>query len=146
MARLACDTNHRVVTHCHPANTTAMTYIHPLDDREFSRTLWRMETECIVVFPEGVGVLPWMLCGNDEIGWATSKKMETCRVCVWAHHGVFAAGASLDETFGLLETVEKAAEIYIKTAGHAILNTISDGELRQLAETFNVKYRKDFLD
>ncbi len=52
--------------HSHPTNLLAMTYVHPLNAEEFSRTLWQMSTECIVVFPEGTEVLPWMLCGTDE--------------------------------------------------------------------------------
>ncbi|MDR1444362.1 MAG: rhamnulose-1-phosphate aldolase [Treponema sp.] len=146
IVRLRQDKNHRVVTHCHAANTLAMTFIHSLDDRSFTRTLWRMITECIVVFPEGVGVLPWMLCGNDEIGQATAEKMKEYRICIWAQHGIFAAGASLDEAFGLIETVEKAAEIYIKIMNSKILQSITDSELKAVAETFGLDYRKDFLD
>jgi rhamnulose-1-phosphate aldolase len=146
IARLSRDKDHRVIMHCHSTNTLAMTYVHPLDDRSFTRRLWQMSTECIVVFPEGVGVLPWMLCGNDEIGQATARKMEEYRLCVWAQHGIFGAGRTLDETFGLIETVEKAAEIYIKVMNRPIVNTIKDSELRILAEAFKVGYRKDFLD
>ncbi|MDR3248743.1 MAG: rhamnulose-1-phosphate aldolase [Treponema sp.] len=146
IARLRQEPRHRIVMHSHAVNTVAMTYVHPLDEREFTRSLWRMETECIIVFPEGVGVLPWMICGNDEIGQATAEKMERFRVCVWAQHGIFAAGSSIDEAFGLIETVEKAAQIYLKVIDKKILNTISDSELKLLAETFKVPYRKDFLD
>ncbi|MDR1903901.1 MAG: rhamnulose-1-phosphate aldolase [Treponema sp.] len=144
-ARLRQDPHHQVVTHCHATNTVAMTYIHELSDKAFSHTLWQMESECIVVFPEGVGVLPWMIQGSDEIGKATAAKMESYRVCIWAQHGVFAAGGSLDEAFGLLETVEKAATIYIKIGRGGIMNTIRDHELKSLAEAFKVNYRKDFL-
>jgi rhamnulose-1-phosphate aldolase len=56
--RLRQDKNHRVVTHCHATNTLAMTFVHSLDDRSFTRTLWKMMTECIIVFPEGVGCCP----------------------------------------------------------------------------------------
>ncbi|GHT92184.1 rhamnulose-1-phosphate aldolase [Spirochaetia bacterium] len=146
IARLARDPEHRVVTHCHSTNTLAMTFVHPLDDRSFTRTLWRMITECMVVFPEGIGVLPWMLCGTDEIGIVTARKMEEYRLCVWAQHGIFGAGRTLDEAFGLIETVEKAAEIYLKIMNHPIANTIQDNELRMIAEAFKVDYRKDFLD
>ncbi len=45
-----------------------MNYVHSLDEKELTLTLWQMSTECIVVFPDGVGVLPWMLCGTKEIG------------------------------------------------------------------------------
>ena len=126
VARLKVDPKNRVVMHCHPGNLLAMTYVHDLDEKAFTRTLWQMCTECIVVFPDGVNVLPWMLCGTNEIGEATAKKMETARLVVWAQHGIYGAGKDLDETFGLIETAEKAAEIYLKIAHLPLLNTITD--------------------
>ena len=68
MARLTVDPANRVVMHCHPTNTLAMNYVHELDEKKLTHTLWEMCTECIVVFPDGVGVLPWMLCGTNSIG------------------------------------------------------------------------------
>ena len=41
----------------------------------FTEKLWKMQTESIVVFPEGVAVLPWILCGGVEIGIETAKLM-----------------------------------------------------------------------
>jgi rhamnulose-1-phosphate aldolase len=145
-ARLKVDDRNRVVMHCHPANLLAMTYVHTLDEREFTRTLWRMCTECIVVFPDGVNVLPWMLCGTNEIGEATAEKMRSARLVVWAQHGIYGAGRDLDETFGLIETAEKAAEIYMKTAHLPILNTITDDEMHMLEKHFGVKAREGYLD
>ena len=66
MARLKVDPENRVVMHSHPTNTLAMNYVHELDEKKFTHTLWEMCTECIVVFPDGVGVLPWMLCGTSD--------------------------------------------------------------------------------
>ena len=145
IARLSVDPANRVVMHCHPTNLLAMTYVHPLDSKEFTRTLWQMSTECIVVFPEGVEVLPWMLCGTNEIGEATAEKMKSVRTVVWSMHGLYGAGKTLDEAFGLVETVEKASQIYMLTAHLPRLNTIKDDELRTLAEAFGVDYRKDYL-
>lgn len=144
--RLKVDPEHRVVMHCHPANLLAMTYVHELDERAFTRTLWQMCTECIVVFPDGVNVLPWMLCGTNEIGEATAQKMRTARLVVWAQHGIYGAGRDMDETFGLIETAEKAAEIYMKIAHLPVLNTITDEQLHLLEERFHVKAREGFLD
>lgn len=146
IARLKSDKEQRAVIHTHATNTLAMTYTHTLNEREFTRTLWRMCTECIVVFPDGVSVLPWMLCGTDEIGEKTAEKMLDSRITVWAQHGIFAAGKSLDEAFGLIETVEKAAEIYIKTLPAPIVNTISDSNLRMLADAFKVVPKAGYLD
>ena len=144
--RLKVDSKHRVVIHTHATNTLAMTYIHTLNEKEFTKTLWRMCTECVVVFPDGVSVLPWMLCGTDSIGEATAEKMKQSRVVIWAQHGVFAAGKDIDETFGLIETVEKAAEIYVKIQNSDIVNTINDDQLIELANYFGVKPKEGYLD
>ena len=72
--------------------------------------------------------------------------MKEFRVVVWALHGVYGAGRCLDETFGLIETVEKAAQIYMLTAHLPRLNTIKDEDMVKLAELFKVEYRKDFLN
>ena len=146
MARLSVDKDNRVVIHSHPTNTLAMNYVHELDEKKFTHTLWEMCTECIVVFPDGVGILPWMLCGTNEIGEATAEKMKEFRLVIWAMHRIYGAGKTLDETFGLIETVEKAAQIYMLTAGLERKNTIKDEDMIKLAEFFKVDYRKDFLN
>ena len=146
IARLEVDPANRVVMHSHPTNTLAMNYVHELDEKKFTHTLWEMCTECIVVFPDGIGVLPWMLCGTNTIGEATAEKMKQFRLVVWGMHGIYGVGKSLDEAFGLIETVEKAAEIYMLTAHLPRINTIKDEEMVELAEFFGVNYRKDFLN
>ncbi len=146
MSRLKVDPENRVIMHCHPGKLLAMTYVHTLDEREFTRTLWQMCTECIVVFPEGVNLLPWMLCGTNEIGEATAEKMETARLVVWAQHGIYGAGKDLDETFGLIETAEKAAEIYMAIAHLPRVNTITDSQMWLLTERFGLTPREGYLE
>lgn len=146
ISRLSVDPENRVVIHSHPTNTLAMNYVHELDEKKFTHTLWEMCTECIVVFPDGVGVLPWMLCGTNEIGEATAEKMKEFRLVIWAMHGIYGAGKNLDEAFGLIETVEKAAQIYMLTSHLPRINTIKDKDMQILAEAFGVEYRKDFLN
>ncbi len=145
MARLSVDPENHVVMHCHPTYTLAMNFVHELDEQKFTHTLWEMCTECIVVFPDGIGVLPWMLCGTNSIGEATAEKMKEFRLVVWGMHGIYGVGKTMDEAFGLIETVEKAAQIYMLTAHLPRKNTIKDTELQELAESFGVSYRKDFL-
>lgn len=146
IVRLKHDPDNRVILHTHPTNTLAMTHVYALDDKQFTHTIWEMCTECIVVFPDGIGVLPWMVCGNNEIGIATAKKMEEYRIVVWGLHGIYGAGKNIDEAFGLVETVEKAAELYMLIAGLPHVNTIRDFELKAVADAFGLEYRKDFLD
>lgn len=146
IARLAIDKNHRVVMHTHPTNTIAMSLIHSLSERDFTRTLWQMQTESIVVFPEGVAVLPWMVCGTNDIGVATAEKLKYERLCVWTAHGIYGVGKDLDEAFGLIETVEKAAQLYMLSVNAGIKNGITDAQLKDLAAVFGLNYRKEYLD
>lgn len=143
--RMEIDPENRVIMHCHPTNLLAMTYVHDLDEVAFTRTLWQMCTECVVVFPDGVNVLPWMLCGTNEIGEATAEKMKTARLVVWAQHGLYGAGRDLDEAFGLIETAEKAAEIYMKIAHLPWKQTITDDQMKQLVKHFGVTVRPGYL-
>ncbi|MCH3961650.1 MAG: rhamnulose-1-phosphate aldolase [Solobacterium sp.] len=140
--------NDRVIYHCHPANLIALTFILPLDDRTFSRVLWKSMTECPVIFPEGVGVVPWMVPGSADIAKATSKLMKKYQAAVWTHHGLFVTGPDFDTAFGLAHTIEKSAEIYIKvlSTGKNILHTITDDDLRAIGRDFHVTINKKFLD
>ena len=145
IVRLKADPENRVIMHSHPTNLLAMSFVHELDSAAFTHTLWSMNTECIVVFPDGVEVLPWMVCGTNAIGEATAEKMRSARVVIWAMHGIYGAGKSLDEAFGLVETVEKAAEIYMMTAPIGWKNTITDSQLKSLADSFGITPRKGIL-
>lgn len=131
---------HHVVIHTHPTYTIAMSLCMQ-DEDEITRTLWKVQTESIVVFPEGIGYVPWMVCGGEEIGIATSKKAEEYRAIIWGMHGIFGTGSSIDEAFGLIETIEKAAQIYFIAQDH-ITKTITNEELKELAKAFKIDYKK----
>ena len=138
----------RVIYHCHPANIIALTFILPLDDKTFSRVLWQSMTECPVIFPEGVGVVPWMVPGGPEIAQATSKLMKKYQAAVWAHHGIFVPGPDFDTAFGLAHTIEKSAEIYVKilSTGRPILQTITDEDLLAIEPSFHITLNREFLN
>ncbi|BDC97189.1 rhamnulose-1-phosphate aldolase [Treponema saccharophilum] len=137
----------RVVYHAHCTNTIALTFVLPLDSKVFTRELWECATECPVVFPQGIGVVPWMVPGGRDIAVATSELMKEFDVAVWAHHGIFCAGPDFDTTFGLMHTVEKSAEILVKVLSMAPrkLQTIRPDEFRALAKDFKVSLPEKFL-
>lgn len=147
IARLTVDPKNRVVLHTHATHLLAMSFTHPLIEKDFTRTLWKMCTECLVVFPEGVGIIPWMVPGTTEIGSATAEKIKTVRLVVWPHHGIYASGHNLDEAFGLVETAEKAAKVftYVRAQGE-ILQEITDSQLVSLGRAFGVTPRAGYLD
>ncbi|MDE6219125.1 MAG: rhamnulose-1-phosphate aldolase [Lachnospiraceae bacterium] len=141
------DGRYRVIYHAHTTNVIALTFVLPLSDEVFTRELWEMATECPVVFPDGIGVVPWMVSGGREIAVETSKLMKCCDVAIWAHHGMFAAGEDFDLTFGLMHTVEKSAEILVKMLSIQPnkRQTIMPDDFRNLAKDFKVTLPENFL-
>ena len=138
---------HRVIYHAHPANVIALTFVLPLKNEIFTRELWEMATECPVVFPNGIGVVGWMVPGGRDIAVETSKLMKEYDVAIWAHHGMFCSGEDFDLTFGLMHTVEKAAEILVKVLSMSPkkLQTIEPQDFRDLAKDFHVTLPEKFL-
>lgn len=145
--KIATDGRHRVIYHSHTTNVIALTFVLPLRDEVFTRELWEMATECPVVFPDGIGIVPWMVPGGRDIAVATSELMKKYDVAIWAHHGLFASGEDFDLTFGLAHTVEKAAEILVKLLSMQPnkLQTIQADDFRHLAKDFKVSLPEEFL-
>ena len=119
----------------------------PPTDKAFTRALWEIMTECPVIFPEGVGVVPWMVPGKGPIAAATSKLMREYNIVVWVHHGLFGSGRDFDRCFGLMDTVEKAAEIRIRaqSTGAMKKSAIQVKQLKQIAHDFGFTLNKKFL-
>ena len=139
--------DYRVIYHTHTTNIIALTFVLPLDEKVITRELWEMATECPVVFPDGVGVVPWMVPGGREIGVETSELMKSYDIVIWAHHGIVVAGTDFDIAFGLAHTAEKSAEILVKTLSMSPkkLQTITPQNFRDLAVDFKVTLPEKFL-
>lgn len=145
--KVATNGVHRIIYHAHPANIIALTFVLPLESEVFTRELWEMATECPVVFPNGIGIVSWMVPGGEEIALATGDLMKMHDAVIWAHHGIFCSGESFDIAFGLMHTIEKSAEIYVKVASMGgRRQTISTQNLKDLADAFKVNLNQDALN
>lgn len=138
---------YRVIMHAHPANTIALTFLLPLEDKVFTREIWGMITECPIVFPAGIGVLPWMVCGSSDIAYATGEKIKKYDAVIWSHHGIFCAGPDFDVAFGLMDTIEKAAEILVKVmSAGGKKQFITAEQILALSEPYSVNIDKTMLE
>lgn len=137
----------RVIMHCHATNLIALTYVLENNSDFLTRKLWEGSTECLVVFPDGVGTLPWMVPGTDEIGQATAQEMRKHSLVLWPFHGVFGSAPTLDEAFGLIDTAEKSAEVLVKVYSMGgMKQTITQEELIALGKRFGVTPLQSALD
>lgn len=145
--KVAVSDSYRVIYHAHPANIIALTCVTPLTDKDLTLALWESMTECSVIFPEGVGFVKWMVPGGSEVAYATSELMKKYDVVVWEDHGLFCAGDTFDNTFGLMHTVEKAAEIRMKvlSTGLPFRRPINAEGLRDVAKRYNLNLNEDML-
>lgn len=144
--KLATGGKYRVIYHAHTPSVIALTFVLPLKDEVFTRELWEMMTECPIVYAQGVGVIHWMVPGGKDIAVESSKLMKEYDVIIWAHHGTFCAGEDFDLTFGLMHTVEKAADVLVKVISMGgKKQTISTDNFKELATAFKVVLDEKFL-
>ncbi len=138
----------RVMYHLHPPAVIALTYILDLNDKIFSNALWRSMTECVMVIPDGVGVVPWLCPGSKELANATCEKMSARQAIIWAHHGLYVTGSSFDDAFGKAHTIEKSASIYldILKTGRPILQTITATDLKTICLSLGLKINEELLE
>jgi len=142
---LACGDSSAVV-HVHAPNVIALTCSAAMNTVSLTRLLWSLHSECIALFPEGVEVAPWRLPGSAELSMETGRGFLKRRLMVWPFHGVVAAGRSLDEAVGLIETVEKASGIYLKALAAGGPNVwLTEHDLRAVAAHFGVVPDEEIL-
>lgn len=136
----------RVVMHAHTPCVIALTHCLDLDTARLTRLLWEMHTECIVVFPEGCGYIPWQLPGSLALGDATARELRKRPMAVWQFHGTVGTGPDIDTVLGLMDTAEKAAQLYtLAAAAGGVRNKLSTEQLTTLARAFHVTPDPDIL-
>lgn len=138
---------HRVIYHAHPANIISLSFVLPLSDEVFTRELWEMEPECAMTFPSGLGVIPWMVPGQKEIAEQSGKLMERYDVILWAQHGLFCSAETASDALGLMNTVEKAAEMLVKCLSMSPIRrqAASVQNFRDMADAFHLNLPERFL-
>ena len=149
-ARLKVDPNHRVVIHNHATNIAVYSLLDEVTSESLTLDLWSVLTESIVVFHDGIAVLPWEVPGTQLIGIDTARELETHRLVVWAKHGVLSTGKDYQDCFGLIETADKAAHIALelkRVSGKSVSenNVLSKADLKKICDVLGVegKYLND---
>jgi rhamnulose-1-phosphate aldolase len=132
---------HSAIVHTHPTHLIALTHFDSLTrEDEISRLLWSMHPEVRVVLPDGVGFTPYRCPGTEALATATVEALRDHRLCLWEKHGCVCVGRDVLEAFDLIDTANKAAEIYLlcRNAGHPP-HGLDPEQLAELARTFNLE-------
>jgi rhamnulose-1-phosphate aldolase len=133
--------NEKVVMHTHAHELVTLTHAKEFCDQErLNQVLWSMHPETVIFVPKGVGFVPYLLPGSNEIAAETLKALENHDVALWEKHGVFAIGRSVAETFDVIDILAKSANIFFMCRSANIIpdsfSEVQLAELRKLAENF----------
>ncbi len=133
--------------HTHPNSIIALTYaVAHLSTKSLTKLLWQSHAECVVVFPEGIEFIPWIMAGSMDLGKATADAISRRNLAVWQFHGICGCGRNLDEAFGRIDVAEKASEICLRVmAAGGAKQTLSDNQLRAIATNFNCTVDDSFF-
>jgi len=92
------------VCHAHPVCATAFACAR----RELPAALL---PEALLVLGDAVPLVPYATPGSDDLAAALRSRLADHAALLLANHGVLTVGASLDEAYRRLETVERLAEV-----------------------------------
>ncbi len=107
----------RVVYHAHVPNLMAAGLVLPEGDAALTRALWKAMPSGAAAFPEGVGAVSRAEAAVGAVAQpgpvaAVARRMASFRAVEVPGDGLYCAGADFDGAFGLMHSVEKAAEVY----------------------------------
>jgi rhamnulose-1-phosphate aldolase len=132
------------VVHAQPKHLTFLSHISKYQDEKFLNShLLRWQPETILNFPEGIGVLPFLLPGSTHLMLETMLCLRDHQMVLWSQHGVMARAD--DSIFHALDLVE-----YVETAAHYEVLNLSTGEvsagispenIRAVADSWNVNQK-----
>jgi len=138
------DIKLHALLHAQPLYLTYLSHLPDYQDEQYlNRHLLRWQPETILNFPEGIGVLPFILLGSAQLTVETMLALREHRIVIWSQHGVMARAE--DSSFHALDLVE-----YAETAAHyEYLNLISGGRseglspehLRAISASWNVRQK-----
>jgi rhamnulose-1-phosphate aldolase len=134
----------RAVLHTHPTHLIALTQIESLAREDaLNQLLWSMHPEVEVFLPEGVGFAPYRCPGSTELAAATVEALRDHRLCLWEKHGCVSVGRDIVEAFDLIDTANKAAEIYLLCRGAGYEpQGLSPEQLDELRRRFGARGRE----
>lgn len=129
------------LVHAQPLHLTYLSHIARYRDAaELNRRLLRWQPEMIVMFPQGVAVVPFLVPGSADLMAATVAALREHRLVIWSKHGVMArSDVSVKRAADLIEYLETGAhyEVLNLNAGEPAEGLLPE-EIRAIARAFSV--------
>jgi rhamnulose-1-phosphate aldolase len=127
---------YQTLLHAHITDIIALNHLPHLNNKNsLNKILLSMHPETILFLPEGVGYVPFLLPGSQELARKTLDETKHHSSVIWEKHGALALGTSPSSACDQMELIAKAARIYLmcRQAGNTPTG-LSVQQLRQLKE------------
>lgn len=132
------------IVHAQPKHLTFLSHLSKYQEERYLNThLLRWQPETIMNFPEGIGVLPFLLPGSTHLMLETQLCLREHQMVIWSQHGVMArADGSILHALDLVEYIETAAqyEVLNLSTGEASAG-LSPENIRAVADAWKVKQK-----
>jgi rhamnulose-1-phosphate aldolase len=132
------------VLHAQPIYLTYLSHMADYQNEQyFNRHLLRWQPETILNFPEGIGVLPFILPGSTQLTIETMLAMREHRIVVWSQHGVIAkCDDSIFHALDMIEYAETAAHYeFLNLIGGDLSEGLNPEHLREISISWNARQR-----
>lgn len=130
------------VLHAQPVYLTFLSHLSEYQDPQyFNRHLLRWQPETILNFPQGIGVLPFILVGSAQLMVETMIAMREHQLVVWSQHGVMArSDDSIFRALDLIEYAETAAHYeFLNLIGGDLSEGLRPDHLRAVSSSWNIR-------
>jgi len=130
------------VLHAQPVYLTFLSHLKAYQDELYlNRHLLRWQPEMIFNFPEGLGILPFMLPGSAQLTVETMLALREHRMVIWAQHGVMArSDDSISHALDLIEYGETSAHYEcLNLIGGELSPGLTSEQIRALAESAKLR-------
>lgn len=138
---LNSGTNFNTFVHAQPLYLTYLSHIKAYQDFCYlNRHLLRWQPEAIVNLPEGIGVVPFLVPGSDDLMAHTKEMLRRHRLVVWSKHGVVSrSDQSVKRATDRIEYAETAAHYeYMDLVNHSTAQGLTEDEIRQICVSLGI--------
>ena len=138
--QIELGSGYKATVHTHPIELVAMSHNPAFLAKDvLSRMLWSMIPETKAFCPLGLGIVPYMLPGSNELAQGTLKELEEYDVVMWEKHGVFAKGKDVMDAFDQIDVLSKSAKIYIDARAMGFTPTgMTEEQMAGMTRAFNL--------
>lgn len=132
------------IIHAQPKHLTFLSHNPRYQNEQYLNShLLRWQPETILNFPEGIGVLPFILLGSSELMLQSMLCLRQHQMVIWSQHGIMVrADDSILHALDLVEYAETAAqyEVLNLSTGEASAG-LSPENIRAVADSWNIQQK-----